>query len=54
MERIYGDISKQPKHCTYYIMIAKGTIDAVLYKDVLQGKATGSQAILDHLKAGDI
>lgn len=54
MERIYGDISKQPKHCTYYIMIARGTIDAVLYKDVLQGKATGSQAILNHLKAGDI
>lgn len=54
MERIYGDISKQPKHCTYYIMIAKNTIDRVLYDDVLQGKATGSQAILNHLKAGDI
>ena len=54
MERIYGDISKQPKHCMYYIFIAKGTIDGVLYNDVLQGKATGSQALLNHLKAGDI
>ena len=34
MERIYGDVMKQPKHCDYYVMIAKGTIDRVLYRDV--------------------
>lgn len=53
-ERIYGDISKQPKHCDYYIMIAKGTIDAVLYYDVLQGKGSASYAILNHLKGGNL
>lgn len=50
MERIYGDVRKQPKHCHYYIMIAKGTIDRVLYSDVLQGKGSASYAILNHLK----
>lgn len=50
MERIYGDIRKQPKHCEYYIMIAKGTIDRVLYSEVLQGKGDASYAILNHLK----
>ena len=54
MERIYGDISKQPKHCDYYIMIAKGTIDRVLYSDVLQGKGSASYAVLNHLKGGNI
>ena len=52
MERIYGDIKKQPKHCDYYIMIAKGTIDRVLYSDVLQGKGRASYAVLNHLKGG--
>lgn len=52
MERIYGDISKQPKHCHYYVIIAKGSIDRVLYSDVLQGKGNASMAVLDHLKAG--
>jgi SNF2 family DNA or RNA helicase len=50
MERIYADISKQPKHCDYYVMIAKGTIDRVLYSDVLQGKGQASGAVLNHLK----
>lgn len=54
MERIYGDIRKQPKHCQYYVMIAKGTIDRILYSDVLQGKGEASYKILDHLKAGDL
>lgn len=54
MERIYGHIKKQPKHCEYYVMIAKGTIDRVLYSDVLQGKGTASYAILNHLKGGNI
>lgn len=52
MERIYADISKQPKHCDYYVMIAKGTIDRVLYSDVLQGKGQSSSAVLAHLKGG--
>ena len=54
MERIYGDVRKQPKPCDYYIMIAKGTIDRVLYSDVLQGKGTASYAILNHLKGGNL
>lgn len=52
MERIYGDISKQPKHCEYYVLIAKGTIDRVLYSEVLQGKGSASYAVLNHLKGG--
>ena len=54
MDRIYGDISKQPKKCLYYIMIAKKTIDRVLYSDVLQGKGDASYAVLNHLKAKEI
>lgn len=54
MERIYGDVRKQPKHCDYYVMIAKGTIDRVLYSDVLQGKGEASYAVLNHLKGGNI
>lgn len=54
MERIYGDVMKQPKHCDYYVMIAKGTIDRVLYSDVLQGKGTASYAVLNHLKGSGI
>lgn len=52
MERIYGDISKQPKHCEYYIILAKHTIDEHLYHDVLQGKGDASAAVLNHLKGG--
>lgn len=54
MERIYGDVMKQPKHCEYYVMIAKGTIDRVLYSDVLKGKGEASYAVLNHLKGGNI
>lgn len=54
MDRIYGDITKQPHKCKYYIMIAKRTVDEVLYHDVLQGKGTASYAILNHLKPGGI
>lgn len=54
MERIYGDVRKQPKHCDYYIMIARGTIDRVLYSDVLQGKGNASYAVLNHLKGGGV
>ena len=54
MERIYGDVMKQPKHCDYYVMIAKGTIDRVLYSDVLRGKGEASYVVLNHLKGGNI
>lgn len=54
MERIYGDIRKQPKHCHYYVFIAKGTIDRILYSDVLQGKADASYTVLSHLKGGNV
>ena len=54
MERIYGDINKQPKHCEYYVFIAKGSIDRVLYSDVLQGKGDASYAVLNHLKGGSL
>ena len=54
MERIYADVSKQPKHCDYYVLIAKGTIDRVLYSDVLKGKGEASHAVLNHLKGGNI
>lgn len=51
-ERIYADKSKQPNHCHYYIIIARKTIDGILYHDVLQGKETASYSVLNHLKAG--
>ena len=54
MDRIYGDISKQPHKCKYYIMMVKSTVDEILYKDVLQGKSDASYAILNHLKPGEI
>lgn len=54
MERIYGDVRKQPKHCDYYVLIAKGTIDRILYSEVLQGKGSASYAVLNHLKGGII
>lgn len=53
MDRIYGDKSIQPYECLYYIIMAKGTVDEVLYKDVLTGKQELSYAILNHLKAGN-
>lgn len=52
MERIYGGIRIQPKHCDYYVILAKGTIDGLIYRDVLQGKADVSTAVLNHLKGG--
>ena len=51
-ERIYGAKRSQPKHCEYYIIIAKNTIDRVLYSDVLHGKRNASYAVLKHLKGG--
>ena len=53
MDRIYGDKSIQPYECQYYIMLAKGSVDMTIYKEVLLGKQEMSYAILDHLKATD-
>ena len=53
-DRIYGDKTIQPNFCKYYILIAKGTIDNILYTEVLQGKGDASYAILNHLKSGGI
>lgn len=53
MERIYGDRSIQAHECQYYIMEAKGTLNEVIYREVLVGKQAVSQAILDYLKADD-
>jgi SNF2 family DNA or RNA helicase len=51
IERIYGDIRKQPKRCQYYIFIAKGTVDRSIYTTV-QSKGDMSMAVLNHLKSG--
>lgn len=51
MDRIYGDISIQPNKCKYYVILAKHTIDEVIYDQVLTGKQDTSYAILDHLKS---
>ncbi len=52
-ERIYGDISKQKHRCTYYILIAKGTVDRVIYNAVSDKKDI-SMAVLNHLKGGTV
>lgn len=52
-DRIYASKKIQPEHCHYYIMIARGTIDGVIYRDVLGGKSDLSYAVLNHLKGTD-
>lgn len=52
MERIYGDISKQPKPCKYYILLANRSVDMTIYHDILQGKRDASSAFLEFLKGG--
>lgn len=49
IERIYGDRTKQPLRCQYYIFIAKGTVDRAIYTAV-RTKGDLSTAILEHLK----
>lgn len=51
IERIYGDVMKQKHRCTYYILIAKGTVDRAIYTAV-QNKGDISKLVLDHLKGG--
>ena len=54
IQRIYGDISSQPKFCTYYFILAKGTIDEDIYRDTLQGKGAVSMTLLNHLKRSGV
>lgn len=49
-DRIYADKRIQKHHCKYYIFMAEGTVDQVIYNDVLLGKRDATYAILDHLK----
>lgn len=51
IERIYGDVIKQKNRCTYYILIAKGTVDRTIYTTI-QNKGNMSTAVLNHLKGG--
>ena len=54
IQRIYGDISSQPNFCTYYFILAKGTIDEGIYRDTLQGKGSANLALLNHIKRSNI
>jgi len=49
-ERIAGHISVQPHECNYYVMIAKDTVDEMIYKNV-SGKRDASYGLFEHLKA---
>jgi hypothetical protein len=49
-ERIYGAIRSQPEFCDYYIFMALYTVEPIIYRDVLTGKATASKSIMNHLK----
>lgn len=48
-ERIYGGIRSQPNKCYYYIMMAKGTVDELIYKAVQQ-KFDISFELLNYLR----
>jgi superfamily II DNA/RNA helicase len=50
-ERIYGSTRSQPHRCTYYIMMAKGTVDELIYASV-QNKFNISTELLNYLKGG--
>ena len=53
IERIYGDISSQCNRCSYYILMAKGTVDKAIYNGV-DSKGTVSVEVLNHLKGGAV
>ena len=52
-ERIYGHIAVQPNVCHYYIIQAVGTVDELIYKN-LMNKRDMSTGFLDHLRSGAI
>jgi SNF2 family DNA or RNA helicase len=49
-ERIFGHISVQPHMCHYWILMAKNTVNDVIYTNVTT-KRDASTGFLDHLKA---
>lgn len=49
-ERIYGHINVQPFKCQYYILQAIGTVNKLIYENVIN-KRDASTGFLDHLKA---
>lgn len=49
-ERICGHITIQPKTCKYYIIMAKDTVNEIIY-DNLKNKRDMSTGFLEHLKA---
>lgn len=48
--RIYGSVTKQPKHCDYYTLVTKGTIDEQIYDSVTNGKQISNLEVLRHLR----
>lgn len=51
-ERICGHIEVQPNKCHYWIVVAQGTIDAAIYKNVIN-KKTSTLDFLNALKGVD-
>lgn len=49
-ERVAGHISVQPNKCQYYIMLAKGSVDELIYDNVTH-KRDDSTGFLNHLEA---
>lgn len=49
-ERIAGHINVQPKKCLYYIIQAKGTINELVYDNIIH-KRSQSYGMLEHLKS---
>ena len=50
-ERIYGHIAVQPHKCHYYILQATGTVNELIYQNLIH-KRNASTGLLEHLKAG--
>ena len=50
-ERIYGHINTQPHKCKYYILQATGTVNELIYANLLN-KRNASTGFLEHLKGG--
>lgn len=50
-ERIAGHINVQPNKCHYYILLAQGTVNELVYNNLIN-KRDASFAFTEHLKAG--
>lgn len=49
-ERIAGHIKVQPKKCLYYVLLANGTVNELIYSN-LKNKRDSSYGLLEHLQA---